>query len=135
MIDNEQLVYDGVSTALRTAFNGIFIVGVEITDAPPQFPAVSIVRKNSEVNKKYSTFEYIENVASEEYEFGIFSNLESEKEAKQQTKNILAVINGVMCEDLFYIRSFSQPIPNADTKYTRHVARYKKTDVVPEDNN
>ena len=130
MIDNEQLVYDEVSTALRTVFDSIFVVGVEITDAPPQFPAVSIVKKNSGVNTKYSTFENIENVASEEYEFGIYSNLESEKEAKQQTKDILAIINGVMCDDLFYIRTFCQPIPNADTKYTRNIARYRKTDVV-----
>lgn len=129
MIDNEQLVYDEVSGALRNAFDGIFITGVEITDTPPQFPAVSIVKKNSEVNKKYSTFEYVENAASEEYEFGVHSNLESQKDAKTQCKNILAVIDGVMC-DLFYIRSFCQPIPSADTKYTRHVARYKKTDVV-----
>lgn len=130
MIDNEQIVYDEVSTSLRDAFDGIFVIGTEITDAPPQFPAVAIVKKNSEVNMKYSTFESVENVASEEYEFGIFSNLESQKEAKQQIKNILAVINGVMCDDLFYIRSFCQPIPNADTKYTRQIARYKKTDVV-----
>lgn len=129
MIDNEQLVYDEVSTALRASFDGIFIVGVEITDAPPQFPAVSIVKKNSGVNEKYSTFESVENVASEEYEFGIYSNLESEKEAKQQIKNLLAVINGVMC-DLFYIRSFCQPILNADTKYTRNIARYKNTNIV-----
>lgn len=130
MIDNEQLVYDETSTALRTAFSDIFIVGVEITDAPPQFPAVSIVKKNSGVNEKYSTFENVENVASEEYEFGIHSNLENQAEAKQQTKDILAVINGVMCDSLFYIRSFCQHIPNADSKITRLIARYKKTDVV-----
>jgi hypothetical protein len=128
MIDNEQLVYDEVSTALREAFEGIFITGVEITNVPPQFPAVSIVLVSSEVNEKYSTFENVENVASEEYKFEACSNLESEKEAKKQCKEIIAVIDGVM-SDLFYIRSFSQPIPNADTKYSRHVARYKKTDV------
>lgn len=129
MIDNEQLVYDEVSTALRAAFDGIFIIGLEITDAPPQFPAVSIVQTNSEVNGHYSTFEKVDNVASEEYKFEVFSNLERQKDAKQQTKDIIAVIDGVMC-DLFYIRSFCQPIPNADSKFTRRVARYKKTDVV-----
>lgn len=129
MIDNEQIVYDEVSAALRNVFNGIFITGVEITDTPPQFPAVSIVKKSSAVNERGSTFESIENVVSEEYEFGIYSNLESQKDAKSQAKEILAVINGVMC-DLFYIRSFSQPIPNADSKFTRHVARYKNTNVV-----
>lgn len=129
MIDNEQLIYDEVSTALRTAFDNIHIVGVEITDAPPQFPAVSIIQLNSSVNGRYSTFEKVDNVAEEEYKFDVYSNLESQKEAKQQTKDIIAVIDGVM-SDLFYIRSFCQPIPNADSKFTRLVARYKKTDVV-----
>lgn len=128
MIDNEQLVYDRVSEALRNTFD-VFITGVEMTDTPPQFPAVSIVQMNSSVNERYSTFAKADNVAEEEYKFDICSNLADQREAKTQTKEILAVIDGVM-SDLFYIRSFSQPTPNADTKITRHVARYKKTDVV-----
>ena len=129
MIDNEQLIYDEVSTALRTAFDKIHIVGVEITDTPPRFPAVSIIQLNSSVNTRYSTFEKVDNVAEEEYKFDVYSNLESQSMAKQQTKDIIAVIDGVM-SDLFYIRSFCQPVPSADTKHTRLVARYKKTDVV-----
>ena len=129
MIDNEQLVYDRVSTALRTAVDGIFVIGVELTDTPPRFPAVSVIQSNSSVNERYSTFEKVDNVAAEEYKFDIYSNLENFKDAKQQTKEILAVIDGVM-SDLFYIRSFCQPIPNADRKITRLVARYKKNDVV-----
>lgn len=129
MIDNEDLVYEAVSAALRNAYRGIFIVGVEITGTPPRFPAVSIVQKKSAVNEKYSTFDSVENAAIEEYEFGVHSNLESEFEAKSQTKEIVAVIDGVM-SDLFYIRTFCQPIPNADTRFTRRVARYKKNNVV-----
>ena len=128
MIDNEQLVYDEASSALRLAFNDIHIVGVEITDTPPRFPAVSIVQMNSSVNKRYSTFEKVDNVAEEEYKFDVYSNLESQKDAQAQVKAIIAVIDGVM-SDLFYIRSFCQPIPSADKKNTRRVARYKKTDV------
>lgn len=129
MIDNEDLVYDKVSAALRNAYDGIFIAGVEITDKPPRFPAVSIVKKNSTANEKYSTFDSVENVAIEEYEFGAHSNLENQAEAKRQAKEIIAVINGVM-SDLFYIRTFCQPIPNADKRFTRHVARYKSNNVV-----
>lgn len=129
MIDYEDIVYDEVSSMLRAEFEGIFIIGVELTDAPPQFPAVSIIQANSKVNDRYSTFDYVENVASEEYRFDIYSNLEDQKDAKQQTKDILAVIDGVM-SDLFYIRSFCQPVPNADTKFTRRVARYKKDNVI-----
>ena len=128
MIDNEAVVYGAVLTALRRAFDGIFIIGVEITDSPSQFPAVSIVQKLSGVNERHSTFENVENVASEEYEFAIHSNLLNQNEAKQQTKDILAVINGVMC-DLFYIRSFCQPVPSADQEIFRVIARYKNNNV------
>lgn len=129
MIDNENLVYDRVSAVLRNTYDGIFIVGVEIADKPPRFPAVSIVKKNSATNEKYSTFDRVENATIEEYEFGVHSNLENQAEAKRQAKEIVAVINGVM-SDLFYIRTFCQPIPNADKRFTRHVARYKRNNVV-----
>ena len=129
MIDNEDLVYDSVSTELRNTFDGIFIVGTEITDKPPRFPAVSIVQKNSAVNEKYSTFDSVENVAIAEYEFGVYSNLENQAEAKKQAKEIIAVIDGVM-SGLYYIRTFCQPVPNADKKYYRIVARHKRNNVV-----
>lgn len=129
MIDYEDIIYDAVSTALRNAFDGIFIIGTEITDTPPQFPAVSIVQFNSTVNERYSTFEKVDNVTAEEYKFDVCSNLESQKDAKQQTKEILAVIDGVM-SNFFYIRSFCQPIPSVDSKITRRVARYKNNNIV-----
>lgn len=128
MIDNENLVYDKVSEALRKAFTGIFISGVELASTPPQFPAVSIVQTNSGINKKFSTFDKVDNVASEIYKFDVYSNLEVSKDAKQQTKDIVAVIDSVM-SSLHYPRTFCQPIPNADTKITRRVARYKKDNV------
>lgn len=132
MIDCEDIVFERVSSALRDRFDGIFITGVELTDVPPQFPATSIVQTNSEVNKRYSTFDSVENVDSEEYKFDVCSNLEGQKAAKDQTKEIIAVIDGVMC-DLYYIRTFCQPIPSADNKYTRRVARYIKTNITQED--
>lgn len=132
MIDCEEIVYERVSSALRAKFKPIFITGVELTDVPPKFPAASIVQTNSEVNKRYSTFDNVENVASEEYKFDVYSNLTEQKRAKQQTKDIIAVIDGVM-SDLHYIRTFCQPIPSADSKYTRHVARYIKTNITQED--
>lgn len=131
MIDNENLVFDSVSDALRKKFENIFIIGTELTDVPPQFPAVYIVQKTSEVNQRYSTFDKVDNVASELYEFGIYSNLEVQRDAKEQTREILAVIDGVM-SGLFYPRTFNQPIPSVDAKYTRRVARYKKTNVTME---
>lgn len=132
MIDTEDLIYDAVSEALRAKFETIFITGVELTDTPPQFPAVSIVKSNSGTNSRYSTFAKVDNVATEQYKYEACSNLESQKEAKQQTKEIIAVIDGVM-SDKFYIRTFDQQIPNADSKITRRVARYKNDNVTQEE--
>ena len=131
MIDNENLVFDAVTEALRTAFEGIFITGVELVATPPQFPAVSIVLTDSKINDRHSTFDKVDNVAVEEYKVEVASNLESQKAAKEQTKAIMAVIDGVM-SGLFYPRTFCQPIPSADATIARRVARYKKTNVTME---
>lgn len=132
MIDTEEQIYNAVSEALRAKFEIIFITGVELVDTPPKFPAVSIMKSSSETNSRYSTFSKVDNVAKEQYKFEICSNLENQKEAKQQTKDIIAVIDGVM-SDKFYIRTFDQPIPNADSKITRRVARYKNDNVTQEE--
>jgi ribosomal protein L20A (L18A) len=129
MTDYEESVYDEVATALRARFSEIFIIGVELTDTPPKFPAVSIVQTNSSVNEKYSTFDKIDNVSAEEYKFDIYSNVGNQNNAKRQVKAIASVIDTVMCS-LSYLRAFSQPIPGADAKITRRVARYKKTNVI-----
>lgn len=128
MIDNENLIFQEVSKALREAFDVIFITGVEITTSPPNFPAVSIVQEISETNAKYSTFTSVDNVASETYKYDIYSNLIDEREAKEETKAILRIIDKTM-SNLFYIRSFNQPLPGADDRYTRRVARYKKSNI------
>lgn len=131
MISNENAIFSKVSEALRNEFDGIFVTGAELVDTPPHFPAVSIILKHSEVNQRYSTFDEVENVASEEYEFGAYSNLEDSRDAKEQTKAIIAVVDGVM-NSLFYPRTFCQPIVSADVKIARCVARYKKTNVTVE---
>lgn len=131
MIDNELLIFNAVATTLRKQFQPIFVSGVELVDTPPQFPAVSIVQTDNKVNERGSTFDYVENVATETYTFNIFSNLENVAEAKAQTKQIASVIDEVMA-GLFYPRILCQPIANADSKITRLVARYTKSDVTME---
>ena len=131
MIDNESLIFEKVSSALRDNFEVIFITGVELVDSPPQLPAVSIVQTNSEVNLRGSTFERVDNVAIETYTFNIFSNLENLRDSKEQIRLIASVIDEVM-SGLFYPRVLSQPIANADAKISRRVVRYKKSDVTME---
>lgn len=120
-----------VSQALRARFDTIFITGVELTSTPPRFPAVSIVLMDTTVNERGSTFEKVNNVFTEAYTFNAFSNLESQKAAKEQVKAITDVIDEVM-SSLFYVRSFCGPVPNADPTITRRVARYTKNTVTME---
>ena len=102
-----------------------------MTSTPPRFPAVSIVMTDTTVNERGSTFDYVDNVFTELYTFNVFSNLENQKEAKQQTKEITDIIDGVM-SGLFYIRSFCGPVSNIDPTITRRVARYKNNNVTME---
>lgn len=127
----EEQIFDLVSKALRAKFDTIFISGVELTSTPPQFPAVSIVQMDSTVNTRGSTFEKVNNVSADAYTFNAFSNLESQKEAKEQTKEIMAVIDEVM-SGLFYLRTFCSPVANADPTITRRVARYTNNNVTLE---
>lgn len=131
MIDNEKKVFEAVAEALRNNFEPIFVSGVELVDTPPLFPAVSIVQTDNKVNTRGSTFDYVENVATETYTFNIFSNLENLAEAKAQTKLIASVVDEVM-SGLYYPRAFCQPVANADTKISRLVVRYTKSDVTME---
>ena len=118
------MIFERVSQALRARFDTIFITGVELTSTPPQFPAVSIVMMGNTVNVRGSTFDKVDNVSAEAYTFNAFSNLENQKEAKAQVKEITDVIDEVM-SSLYYIRSFCGPVANIDPTITRRVARYK----------
>lgn len=122
MINHENEIFENVSTALREAFPGIYVIGREISDTPPSFPAVSITQSVNEVNSKYSTFRQIEHVASEVYKFEIASNLEVGRE--KQCKEILQVVDDVM-SSLFYTRRKPQSVPAIDPTVARLIARYE----------
>ena len=76
MIDKEDEVFGAVAKRLREKHKSIYVVGTELTSAPPRFPAVSIVQTNSAVKSEYSTFDSLENVVREDYKAEVFSNLE-----------------------------------------------------------
>ena len=126
LIDKEQEIFKAVATALRTSFKGIYVIGAELSDAPPKFPAVSFVQTNSAIRNEHSTFSSLENVVSEDYKAEAFSNLERGKEA--QTKEIISVISDVMSA-LNYERTFCEIVPNTDTSINRRMARYRKNNV------
>ena len=127
MIDKETEIFQAVSTALRKKYKGIYVIGADMSPAPPKFPAVSFVQTSNVVKADYSTFDSLENVASEDYKAEVFSNLKTGKEA--QTKEIIAFISDVM-SSLGYERTFCEAVPNADSTIHRRMSRYRKNNVI-----
>jgi hypothetical protein len=127
LIDKETELFKEVSAALRQHFKGIYVIGAEMSDAPPKFPAVSFVQTNNAVRGEYSTFDSLENVATEDYKAEVFSNLKTGKEA--QTKEITAVISDAM-SNLGYERTFCEVVPNTDSTINRRMSRYRKNNTI-----
>lgn len=127
MIDKELEVFETVATRLRNKYPTIYIVGTELIDTPPKFPAVSFVQTNNAIRTEHSTFDSLENVVREDYKAEVFSNLETGKE--KQTKEITNDVSDVMTE-LGYERTFCEPIPNGDSTINRRISRYTKNNVI-----
>ena len=127
MIDKETEIFKAVAKALRNAFKGIYVIGAEMSSAPPKFPAVSFVQTNNAIKNEFSTFDSLENVVMEDYKAEVFSNLEKGKEA--QTKEITLVISDAM-SDFGYERTFCEVVPNTDATINRRMSRYRKNNVI-----
>lgn len=127
MIDKENEMFKAVSAALREKYKNIYIIGAEISDTPPKFPAVSFVQTNNATKTQYSTFNSLENVVGEDYKAEVYSNLSKGKE--NQTKEITSVISDVM-GDFGYERTFCEIVPNTDSSINRRMSRYRKNNVI-----
>ena len=127
MIDKENEIFKAVSTALRKKYKSIYVIGAEMSSAPPKFPAVSFVQTNNAIRVEHSTFNSLENVVTEDYKAEVYSNLEKGKEA--QTKEITSIISDVMSE-LGYERTFCEVVPNNDSTINRRMSRYRKQNVI-----
>ena len=55
MIDKETEIFKAVADVLRIKFNGIYVIGAEMSDDPPRFPAVSFVQTNNMVKTEHAT--------------------------------------------------------------------------------
>ena len=127
MIDKEKEVFEYVAEGLRSKYKSIYVIGAELSDMPPKFPAVSLVQTNNAVKTEYSTFLSLENVVGEDYKAEVYSNLREGKEA--QTKEIASTISDLMM-NLGYERTFCEPIPNMDSTIARRMARFRKNNVI-----
>ena len=126
MIDYEKDTIELVANALRVKFD-VYVIGAEISDSPPKFPAVSIIQTNNANKTNYSTFNSLENVVQEDYKAEVYSNLQTGKEA--QTKEITKVISDCLAI-LGYERIFCEMVPNTDSTISRRLSRYRKSNVI-----
>ena len=123
MTDKEDELFADIANNLRKKFDGIYIIGKQLSSEPPRFPAVSIVQENNIVNTKFSTFNELENVACITQYIEIYSNDNEQKE--EICKSISLVVDNVL-KFHGYIRMLNQPMVNADDTIARRIMRYKK---------
>lgn len=123
MIDKEDELFADIVSELRKQFDGIYVIGKQLSSEPPRFPAVSIIQENNTVNTRYSTFNELENVACITQYIEIYSNDREQKE--EICKSISIVIDDVL-KTHGYCRNLNQPMINVDDSIARRVMRYKK---------
>lgn len=120
MIDAENLVFDTVATALRTAYSGIYCAG-EYVATPARFPAVTIVEIDNRVLQRMSTLE-LENAIESTFEINVYSNKTSGKKA--EAKAVMDTADTLM-KQIGFTRTFREQVPNlADATIYRITARY-----------
>ena len=128
MIDVENDVFNAVASALRTAYEGIFVTGEEVP-ADAAFPAVSIVEADNRVATRYRTTN-IENAVYTMYEVNVYSNKAAGK--KTEAKAIASTLDTKFAE-LGFTRTMRNQVPNFnDRRIYRIVCRYEGT-IIPND--
>lgn len=122
MIDIENEVFTRAATPVWEKYPEAFVSG-EYVNAPPSFPAVSIVEMDNLPYEQTQSTENIENHASVTYEVNVYSNLVKGK--KTECKDIVALIDDVMA-GLGFTRIMLNPVPDMnDATIYRMVARYR----------
>lgn len=127
MINNEEEIFNEISKKLREKFNDIFVIGEEISSNQPKMPAVSIIQFDNVVNKRYSTFNKIENVSISTFNINIYSNDSIDK--KKECVDISIIIDGIISQH-GYVRTFNQPMANAENTIARRIMKYIKNNEI-----
>lgn len=123
MIDHENEVYGIVSKALQLEYPSITISDEKIPLTQQTFPALSIVQIDNSITEQYSTFDKMENVVTEIYEFDAVSKAEVNR--SKQTKDILNSVDNMM-NLLGFTRIAYGPIVDKEESFARRVVKYKK---------
>ena len=115
-------IFDPIATALRAEFDGIYVTG-EYVDAPPRFPAVSIVEADNYIDTEAMSSKADEEYAIVMYEVEVYTNLETGKQ--MQARQILSKVDAILY-DFNFTRLSTTPVPNlANRSIYRLVARYR----------
>lgn len=122
MTDNEKIIYIQLSDNLKQVYPNIEIKNQKLPIDQTIFPAASIVLTNNEVISEYSTFDQIENVTKETFEFEV---ADSQEAGMDNVKEILNIIDEEMSK-LNYQRSYIGPVEDKEIIDVRRMARYQK---------
>lgn len=122
MISPEDELFTLIATALRAAYDGIYVSG-EYVSQPPQFPAVSIVENANTIVTRTQDTGSLENHAEITYQVDVYSNLNRGK--KVQAKAIMGMVDVLMGVNGF-TRIFMNPVQNLnDPTIYRITGRYR----------
>lgn len=120
MKDNESIIYNLVSEKIKSKYPDVVITNQKLPTNQERFPAVSIVLVDNEVMEAYSTFDQLETVSKEIFEFEV-----AKEDSMMDVKAILNIIDEEM-NSLSYRRSYIGLIDNQEIKDIRRLARYEK---------
>lgn len=122
MRDNEEFIYKLVSNRIIEAYPNVKIINQKLPNNVEQFPAISIQLVNNEVLDEYSTFDQLETVTKETFEFEIANRLEA---GMNDIKAILNIIDEEM-NKLTYRRLYIGPVEDKEISDARRLAKYEK---------
>lgn len=122
MNDNEQQIYNLISNKIKEKYSGVIVNDQKLSNNLLKYPAVSIVQTNNAVLSQYSTFDQLENVCNEIFEFEVADSFES---GMIDIKAILSIINSEM-KRFGYLRTQLGLIENQETQDIRRLAKYEK---------
>lgn len=122
MTDNEHTIYNQLSSKLKEVYPKIEIKNQKLPIDQAIFPAASIVLTDNEVISEYSTFDHIEAVAKETFEFEVAN---SPNTGMDDVKTILNIIDEEM-NKLNYQRLYIGPVEGKEIIDARRMARYEK---------
>lgn len=123
ILDFEDEIFNKAAGQIRETFPGLYITG-EYVRAPAQFPAVSIVQRDSAAWRNSRNTSTNETNTAVQYEVNVYSN--KHPGAKAECKKIMNRIDEVMTGwGLGFTRTMLMPVDNlADATIYRLVARY-----------